>query len=560
MLNPKPDPFTLEIIQNAFQAICDEMFTTLRRTAMSSIIYENLDFGVAITDAQGRLACQGSGLPGFIGMLDSGAKHAIEKFGAQGQIRPGDIFVTNDPYAGGVSHLNDVVLVLPVFSEGEIVAWMANKAHWSDIGGMNPGSLTTSSTEIFQEGLQLPQIKLFSEGVVNQAIIDIIAANSRTPDQILGDMWAGIAAVRAGEKRLLDLLARYGKQTVCFAIARYLEDGQRAALRALKELPKGVFTAEDATEDGQPIRVTITVTDEHFTVDLRGNPKQSATPFNCPYMCTWSAAQIIFKAITDPHGITNDGTFTCLSVLCDDSSIFNAKRPAPVSRYSEPLMQVIDLIWKAAATGMPNKLPAGQMNSVSSVILGGRNRKTGVLGILIEPQVGGWGACVDVDGENAQMCAASGETYNGSIEVSEARYGVLVRSYQLRVDDLAGDGEYRGGKGIIKEFEVLLEDAWLTSTHTRGITRPWGMRGGASGSSNRVDVIKPNGQRQRFTRVERFNLQIGDVVRVETASGGGCGDPMTRSRHSILADIRDGFVTTEYAERLYGIRRSAESR
>jgi N-methylhydantoinase B len=548
-VHPNSDPFTVEIIQNALQAICDEMFSTLRRTAMSSIIYENLDFGVAITDATGKLACQGSGLPGFIGMLDSGVKHAVAKFGRQGLIRSGDIFMTNDPYTGGVSHLNDVVLVLPVFSEGEMVAWMANKAHWSDIGGMNPGSLTASATEIFQEGLQLPEIKLFTEGEVNQSIIDIIAANSRTPKQTLGDMWAGVAAVRAGEKRLNSILARYGTQTVCLAMARYLEDGRRGALRALKKLPKGTFTAEDTTEDGQSIRVAVTVSDERFTVDLRGNPPQSATPFNCPYMCTRSAAQIIFTAITDPHGITNDGTFECLTVLCDDNSIFNVQRPAPVSRYSEPLMQIIDLVWKAVAPVMPETLPAGQMNSVSSVVLGGCDRSTGSLKILIEPQVGGWGACIDGDGENAQMCAASGETYNGSVEVSEARYGVMIRRYHLRADDCAGSGEHRGGKGIVKEFEVLLEHAWLTSTHTRGTTRPWGMRGGEPGSSNRISVIHANGLQETFTRVEGLSLRVGDVVRVETAAGGGCGKPSARLPQRVFEDQRNGYVTGENLDR-----------
>jgi len=557
-MHPSSDPFTLEIIQSALQAICDEMFMTLRRTAMSSIIYENLDFGVAVTDAEGRLACQGSGLPGFIGMLDSGVKHAIAKFGWQGLIRPGDMFMTNDPYAGGVSHLNDVVLVLPVFSDGEIVAWMANKAHWSDIGGMNPGSLTTSSKEIFQEGLQLPEVHLFDAGEVNQAVIDIIGTNSRTPDQTLGDMWAGVAAARVGEKRLHEVLARYGRQMVCFAIGRYLEDGRRGALRALKQLPKGIFTAEDTTEDGHPIRVAVTVSDEQFTVDLRGNPPQSATPFNCPYMCTRSAAQIIFMAITDPHGITNDGTFTCLTVLCDGSSIFNARRPAPVSRYSEPLMQIIDLVWKAVAPFMPEVLPAGQMNSVSSVVLGGRDQRTGSLRILIEPQVGGWGAHFDADGENAQMCAASGETYNGSVEVSEARYGVMVRRYHLRADDYAGTGEYRGGKGIVKEFEVLLEDAWLTSTHTRGTTRPWGMRGGEPGSSNHISVIRPSGRQDTFTRVERLTLNVGDVVRVETATGGGCGNPLARLPQSVFEDQRNGYVTAEHSDWRYTFRSARE--
>jgi N-methylhydantoinase B len=542
MQKSSPDPFTLEIIQSALQAICDEMFITLRRTAMSSIIFENLDFGVAITDSQGRLACQGAGLPGFIGMLESGVKKAIQKYGPADLIRRGDIFLTNDPYGGGASHLNDVVLALPVFHDQIIVAWVVNKAHWTDIGGMNPGSLTSSSTDVFQEGLQLPDIKLFAEGTVSEAIIDIISVNSRTPEQTLGDMWAGVAALRTGKRRLVDLLAKYGQETVRSCIFHYLDAGEQAALRALRELPKGVFCSEDLTENGEPIQAIVTITNTECIVDLRGNPKQSATPYNCPYTCTWSAAQIVFKAITDPHGITNEGTFRPLRLLCDRGSVFDAQRPAPVSRYSEPLMQVIDLLWKALALAIPKILPAGQMNSVSSVVIGGRDPQTGGHRILIEPQVGGWGARYNADGENAQMCAASGETYNGSTEVTEARHGVMVRCYELRVDDLGGRGEFRGGRGIRKEFEVLWESAWLTSTHTRGTTRPWGMKGGAQGSSNRVQVIRVSGENEVFTRVDKLPLKVGDIVRVETAAGGGCGDPLNRSKSKVLEDVRDGYI------------------
>jgi len=557
MANYPSDPFTTEIIQNALQAICDEMFTTLRRIAMSSLIYENLDFGVAVTDAEGRLACQGSGLPGFIGMLDSGVKQVIKKFGGEGKIHVGDIFATNDPYSGGVSHLNDVVLVLPVFSEGEIVAWMANKAHWSDIGGMNPGSLTASSTDVFQEGLQLPELKLFSEGKVNQAVVDIIGTNSRTPEKTLGDMWAGIGAVRAGEKRLLDVLARYGKHTVCSAIARYLDDAEKGARRALKGLPKGVFTAEETAEDGRPIRVVVTITDDEFVVDLRGNPKQSATPYNCPYMCTWSAAQIIFKAITDPHGITNDGTFRCLSVLCDDGSVFNAKRPAPVSMYFDPLLWVIDLIWKALALRSPERWSAGQMNSVSGVVITGVDPETHEFKIMIEPQVGGWGASLAADGENAQMCAASGETNNCPVEVNEARNGVFVRSYRLNTAD-GGEGMHRGGRGVIVEYVIQCEAATVTAYHNRSKEGPWGIGDGKRGSVNELGVLHSDGRYEVYGHVTAYPLVVGDTVVVTTAQGGGFGDPLRRARAAVESDLRNGYITAEQAHRHYGLA-SAET-
>lgn len=546
------NPFTLEIIQNALQAICDEMFTTLRRTSMSSVIYENLDFGVAVTDAQGRLACQGSGLPGFIGMLDSGVKHVIAKFGAAGQIRPGDIFATNDPYAGGVSHLNDVVLVLPVFDGAEIVAWMANKAHWSDVGGATVGSLTSDSTEIYHEGLQLPEVKLFAEGDANQAIVDIIAANSRTPDQVLGDMWAGVAAARAGETRLRALIARYSGRTVCFAIERFLEDGRRAALRALKELPKGTFRAEETNDNGQPLYVAITVTEDRFIVDLRGNPPRSATPYNCPYMCTQSAAQLIFKAVTDPHGITNEGTFRCLSVLCDDNSIFNAKRPTPVSLYYDPMLWVTDLIWKAVASGNPERWPAGQMNAVAGVTIAGVHPEAKNFCVMIDNQGGGWGGAVGTDGESAQMCVASGESYNCSVEVNEARNGVFIRSYSLNSAD-GGEGMYRGGRGVVVEYEIRSEEATVSASHNRSKQGPWGLCGGRRGSVNEIHVVRTDGREERYGTVTALPVAKGDVIIVMTAQGGGYGDPLKRPKDLLQSDLRDGYVSLEQASRYYGL-------
>jgi len=256
------DPITVEIIQSSLAAITEEMFVTMRKTAMSSIIYEVLDFGVAVTDRAGNLASSGSGIPAFVGMLDHGVKAIIGKFDQPGDVEAGDIFVTNVPHRGGVSHMNDVVLILPVFADGELVAWVANKAHWVDIGGMSPGSINPQATEIFQEGLQLPEIKLFSRGEPIPSLLDIITANSRTPDTTLGDLWAGVASMRAGERRILDLIRKYGRDTVLLAIERYLEYGETVSRRALKLLPKGEFAAEDRLDDGTVIRARVVITEE----------------------------------------------------------------------------------------------------------------------------------------------------------------------------------------------------------------------------------------------------------------------------------------------------------
>src|SRR3977135_4186919 len=239
------DPFTIEIIKSSLVAIGDEMFYALQRTSKSTIIYETLDFGVAITDAQGRLVAQGNGVPLFIGTLDAAVNAVRDRFAATGSLRPGDIVVTNDPYGGGGTHLSDVSLIMPIYYGGELIAFVGNKAHWTEVGGKDPGSWTTDSTEVYQEGLQFPNVKLFTEGHPDQALLDILAANVRLPDMTLGDMWAGVAALRVGERRFLDLCEKYGRDTVLIAIESLLDHGEAMARQEPAKLPKGTFEAED---------------------------------------------------------------------------------------------------------------------------------------------------------------------------------------------------------------------------------------------------------------------------------------------------------------------------
>ena len=356
---PNHDPFTIEIIQNSLHAICDEMFAATRKTAMSSIIYEVQDLGVGVMDADGNLTTQGAGLPIFIGMLDASARQVLKKFGPSDEIFPGDVYITNDPYSGGVSHLNDVVLVMPVFADDRLIGWTANKAHWSDIGGMVHGSISTDADEVFQEGLQLPDIKLIERGRPIQSVFDLITANVRVPDYALGDLWAAIASIRAGERRLVEMAQKYGLGAVEHAMAQLLDYGEKVSRRAVSALPDGVYTAEDRTDDGLTMRVKVTIRDGDFIVDLRDNPDRVAGPYNCPYACTVVGARILFKALTGPHSVTNEGCFRPLTVLTDKGSMFDVERPVAVGMYFDPMMYTIDLIWKAMAPIAPERLGAG---------------------------------------------------------------------------------------------------------------------------------------------------------------------------------------------------------
>jgi N-methylhydantoinase B len=296
--NIEYDPITLEIIQSSLQATADEMFASIRKTAMSSIIYEVLDMGTGIMDSDGEIAASGAGIPAFIGVLDKAVKVLLQKYNNPGDIEEGDVFMTNDPYYGGVTHLNDIVLAMPVFSDGKLIAWTADIAHNSDVGGMAPGSLTGDATEIFQEGIRLPAIKVISKGKTIQSVMDILIVNSRMPDTIYGDVWAQIAAVRIGTKRLQELAKKYGVDVFERAMVEFMDFGEKGSRRELSKLTNGVFELSEEQDDGSFYNVKITISDDLFTVDLRDNPKQLSSPVNSTRDGVMIAAQMIFKSMT----------------------------------------------------------------------------------------------------------------------------------------------------------------------------------------------------------------------------------------------------------------------
>jgi N-methylhydantoinase B len=553
------DPFTLEIVKDSLIAIGEEMFHTLARTSMSPIIYEVLDFASGLTDAKGQLLTQGNGVTGFIGMLSFMVKETLAKHDPSGNIKPGDVFIINDPYGGGGSHLSDVGLVLPIFVDGELLAFAANKAHWTEVGGKDPGSWTTDSTEIYQEGLQFPCVKLYEEGKLNQAVLDIIAANVRFPDLSLGDMWAQVAALRTGEKRFQELCTKYGKETIKESIDYLLNYGEQMACKELAKLPKGVFEAEDFIDDDGlgngpfRVKVKVTITDDKFICDFTGTDPQVPGPINCSYTGLVSAVRTVFLAITNPSQDVNDGVFRPLEVIAPEGTILNAKRPAPVSTYWESMIFGADVIWKALAPVLPDRLTAGHLLSVCAVIIAGTHPDTREPFLIVEPSVGGWGAGLGTDGQNGQFCIGDGETYNVPVEVAETRYGVLVEEYSLRADG-AGAGQWRGGSGVVRAYRALTDGQFLTATFGRHKYHPWGVNGGHDGSQNEIQVIRADGSVVGpFGKCARLPLNKGDVVRLITATGGGYGDPFKRPPETVAFDVKNGFITVEQARDLYGV-------
>lgn len=548
------DPITLEIIQNSLQAAADEMFAALRRTAMSAIIYEVLDMGTGITDKYGELAGSGAGIPAFVGVLDKTVKKVMERFNQPGDIEPGDVFITNDPYNGGVTHLNDMVLTMPVFAGDEIVAWTANIAHWNDVGGMVPGSMSTDATEIFQEGMIYPGVKLISRGQPIRPVFDILTANCRMPDFLTGDLWAGVASVRVGERRILEIIHKYGQDVFLYALEAYMNFGEQVSLSAIKSLPKGRYSLAEEQDSGQIYKVTVEITDDEFIIDLRDNPDQDKGPFNMSADDAIVACQMAFKNVTSPEKIANGGTFRPLKVLLRHGSVFNPVYPAAMGIYYEIGVRLHDLIMRCLAQHMPGRLPAGGFASICGTLFGGIHPDTGRTYAVIEPELGGWGGSPAGDGTPGQFSAFHGETYNCPAEIAEARYGVTV-DYLSFHDEDGGAGLHRGGKGVRIDYRIRSDNAWLTVAYTRSKVPPWPLKGGQPGSPNHIIIRRTNGEKERHSVVSGLTLNTDDVIQIMTATGAGWGDPMQRDLALLKEDLKNGYITPEQANRDYGLEK-----
>ncbi len=547
----KFDPITIEIIQSALQAVSDEMFAAMRKTAMSAIIYEVLDMGTGLTDAKGELTSSGQGIPAFVGVLDKAVKFILGKHTAPGAIEPGDVFMTNDPYYGGVTHLNDVVVAMPVFAGSEIVAWTAVIAHWNDVGGMVPGSMSTDAAEIYQEGIRLPAIKLISRGQPVASVLEILDANSRLPDYVRGDLWAAIAAVRLGERRVLDLVTKYGRDVYLEAIKRFMDYGEQVTRLALKNLPRGRFELAEEQDDGRVYKVAVEIAPEQLVIDLRENTEQDKGPNNISYDGALVVCQMILKSLTDSGSVCNGGTFRPLKMLTTPKSIFHAEPPAALGFYYETEIRLYDLIWRCLAQSMPEKMPAGHFASICGTVIGGLHPDTGRHFTIVEPELGGWGGMAGSDGINANFSSFHGETFNCPAEISEARNGLIVDRMSLN-DEGGGAGRFRGGRGIKVDYRVRSNGTFLTCGYTRSKVPPWGLAGGRTGTPNYVEVKRAAGGKERYAFATGVKLDKDDVVCIVTGNGGGYGDPRERDKASLQSDLRDGYVSAGEVEREYG--------
>jgi N-methylhydantoinase B len=550
------DVVVTEIIRNGMVAATEEMKSNLMRTAYNMIIYEALDFTVGLFDREGNTVSIGIGLPMFIRGMSNTVKRMIAQYG-HGQMEPGDVLLTNDAYITG-SHLNHMTFVVPIFFEGEVQGFSACMAHWQDIGG----TLDGMTLDIFSEGLQMPIVKVYRAGVPNDEVFRIIEMNVRLPERAMGDLRAQIAAVKTGEKRFLQMLGKYGKQTVLGAITQIFEQSDAASRAALRAMPDGEYLAESFLDDdgvniGQriPIRVKVRIHGDQMTIDLSEVSEQVKGFYNSGEAAGIACAQVAFKCLVAPNELPiNDGCFRALTVVLPEGKVVNARRPAPMRWWMTYPMTVVDTVFRALAPAIPEKVIAAHHADLCIASVHGRQPKDNKLFLYLGGLIGGgWGAKQGEDGMSATIAINDGDTHNGPSEQVEAKYPLLVERYALR-EDSGGAGTFRGGLGNEQVIRVLSEIMFNTQME-RVECRPWGLFGGLSAMGNEV-ALKRNGQDEVvYTTGKVFSqmLKTGDTWTLRSGGGGGFGKPTERDIDRVESDVLNGYVSLESARQHYGV-------
>lgn len=538
---------TVEVIRNTYVSIASQMNNNLARSAYTPVIYEMKDCSVAIFDRDVRLLGQAPGLPIFLGGLDVAINTVLERFGADTMV-PGDVFAVNDSSLVG-SHLNDVTVLAPAFFGDTHIGFAATKAHWRDIGAKSPGH-AMDTTEIFQEGFRLGPTRLYRGGRAETGIIDLLLRNSRFPRGVWGDLHAQIAACRTGERGLQALHERHGADKLAAVDAVIIGQSEELDRQEVRALPDGSWCASGELDSwgpgGRPVPiiVKVTVDDDQIILDLRGSSPQTPGSVNCGRAQTISAARLAFKFLINPHAAVNDGTFRNLEVLTDEGSVFDARPPAACQYYYPHLGLMIDLMLKALSGACPERVVAGQPADAMNILFSGFD-SDGRQYVCGEATAIGWGASSDGDGVNAIANYGAGDLKNLPVEVVESRFPLRIHRYELNVGS-GGVGQHRGGLGVVREYEPLLDGTSLSLWWERTRTPGWGLGGGGTGAPGSVVVHTTDGDLE-VLKVDRMLLSAGDRVTVKTGGGGGFGSISARTAEALAQDVENGYVVAGIA-------------
>jgi len=557
-----PDRITVSVVQHRLTAIVAEMGEAMLRTAYSQILNSSRDFSTALCDADGRLLAQAEHVPIHVGALPWSVRSVLEFF--RGRIRPGDLYLVNDPYHGG-SHLPDLTVVLPVFADGRLVCWAINRAHQSDIGGATHGSYNAAATEIWQEGLRIPPLKLYDAGAERDDVLTMVATNVRHSRDFLGDLRASMGSARLGERRLLRLAEEYGVDALLDAVREVLDGTERRTRACIRPWRDGVYRGEAVLDDDGhgatdiAVRATVTKRGDALTVDLRRSDPQVTGFVNSSLPNTMSAVHMAIAYLVDADIPKNDGTFRPVTVLTEEGTIVHPRPPAPVTLCTNHCGQEIaESVLKALAPACPDRAIAGWGRRFRIAIRGSDPRSgRPFIWHLFHARPGG-GASAAGDGwPTAGEGQAAGGLKFGSVEVTEVRFPLFMERHEFRPDS-AGDGRFRGGVGAHLIMRAETAEPAVANTAGDGVRHaPYGLFGGRDGAVHRYRLVSR--RRTRVLRTKEVGIPVmpGDVFLIESSGGGGYGPPAKRDPAARVADRDNGFVTARapVARRVRPVRR-----
>ncbi len=547
------DPIAFELFKNSIFSIADEMALTICRTTYSGVLRDNMDFSTAFAAADGKLVAQGLTLPAHLGSIPTALDVIVNRFGDT--MQPEDMYIMNDPFDGGM-HLPDIFIFKPIFWDGERIAFAATICHHADVGGRVPGSNASDSTEIFQEGLRIPPMKLYDRGELNETLWMLIEKNVRIPVQVFGDLRAQLAACTIAERQFLELIERYGVTDVKIYMTEIIDYAERLTRAAVLKLPDGEYEFEDWIDDDgididQPIRLFVKITKhgDSMLVDWTGSSEQVKGAINNTLSFTKAASYTGIRSIL-PDGIpNNEGVFRVIEVTAPAGTIANNVMPAACAARGLTGFRMVDCIFGALAKMLPEKVCAASDGGNSGVSIGGYDvdRKPY---IYVDFACGTWGGRPWGDGlqGNSNMFA---NMASQSVEVIEAEQPVEILAYEF-LPDRAGAGKFRGGAPYFRDYRFTEREAVLQVRSDRARFRPYGLYGGMPGQPS-ANYLNPQDNNQKLTSKPTMIIQEGDVFRHELAGGGGWGDPLERDPADVLRDVRNELVSITSAKNDYGV-------
>src|SRR5215831_17875897 len=547
------DPIEFELFKNSLFSIADEMALTIFRTTYSGVLKDNMDYSTAMFDGSGKLVAQGLTLPGHLGSMPT-AMAAIRK-AFDGKIEPGDVFILNDPFQGGM-HLPDIFVFKPIFCGGGLLAWAGTVCHHTDVGGRVPGSNASDSTEIYQEGLRIPPLKLFDRGTRNETLDALIERNVRVPVKVFGDLRAQLAACHISERSLLELAGHYGIGKIQQYLTELIDYSERMTRAAIRELPDGVYGFLDHIDDdgidvGKPIplKVTVTKSEDHISVDWTGSSPQVKGAINNTLSFTKSASYCAIRSILPATIPNNEGVFRAIEVSAPPGTIANAVLPAACAARGLTGFRMVDCMFGALAQMLPDKVFASSDGGNTGISIGGWDAERRPF-IYVDFTCCAWGGRPYADGldGNSNIYA---NMASQSIEVTETEQPIAITAYEF-IPDAMGPGKFRGGAPFRRDYRFLAEEGILQVRSDRRDFRPYGLYGGGPGKPS-MNYLNPDANPAPLASKLTMNMRKGDLFRHEVAGAGGWGDPLDRDPALVLKDVRNDFVSVAAAREDYGV-------